>query len=505
MQSTLFTEGPLFKRLIIFSLPLIAANVLQYFYQFVDMAIVGHVVGEAGLIAVSNASSVAFVINAIVIGLTTGGGVIIARAVGAADVVGQRRAFVAMLAVCFCGSFLLALVGIFGSDSIFRAMGIPNEALDDAAGYIAVISGGSICSFLMNAAAAFFKSQGKGALPLVFIAISAVLNVILDIAFVAGWGLGVLGAAWATIISQGIAAGAGFILIHRRFEAGRKLLSASTSGFSSEVKAVLRVGLPSAIQIAVINLSYVLVTGLLNAYGSEVAAAAGVGLKVSTLAGLPCWAIGSAITTASAQCIGAHDMVRAHRVVKIGLGFNVGVIVAIQVLVQIFAVQLVTLLGAVTPEVIGTAVGYLRITCSINGLFYAAMYSFDSFALGAGTVTYTVSILIESPDPRLKPGMTGKASIESERLDDVLMVPLSAVMMISDTEGSVMVVNPNNPEEFEERSVKILASDGLTVAVEGNLKEFDEIMVVGGGAMMDGAGMDNGMMVSDTATAVSVG
>lgn len=147
---------------------------------------------------------------------------------------------------------------------------------------------------------------------------------------------------------------------------------------------MLRLGVPGAVQQAVINVSYVVVTAILNSYGADVAAAAGVGLKASTLAGLPCWAVGQAITTAAAQCVGAGRPARAVESLRVGLALAVGVTLAMQALVQIFAPQLVAALGARTPEVVDAAVLYLRVTCSVNGLFYAAMYAFDSFALAVG-------------------------------------------------------------------------------------------------------------------------
>ncbi len=382
MQSVSFAQGPLFKRLLMFSLPLIAANVLQYLYQFVDMSVVGFVVGESGLVAVSNASSVVFVINSVIIGLTTGGSIAIAHSVGAEDLFGQQRALVATLIVSILGAACMAISGVLGAHAVFTAMNIPKEALEGASSYIVITCTASILPFLMNTATAFLRAQGKGALPLLLVALSAVLNIALDFVFVAALNLGVPGAAWATVASQGVAAFAAFVLIGRRYTL--RLRSAARAKIYSAITDVLRSGLPVVVQTAVINLSYVLVTGLLNAYGTEVAAAAGVGLKVSTLAGLPCWAIGSAITTATAQCMGARSLGQARRVIKQGLVFNISVVVFIQIMVQLCAPQLVLLLGVSSPEIIDLAVLYLRITCSVNGVFYAALYSFDSFALGAG-------------------------------------------------------------------------------------------------------------------------
>lgn len=133
----------------------------------------------------------------------------------------------------------------------------------------------------------------------------------------------------------------------------------------------------------------------------------------------------------------------------------------------------------------------------------------EGMDMGMGTVTYTVDILIESPDPRLKPGMTVKASIETQKLDDVLLVPLSAVMSFSETEGSVYVVNPDDPDNPEERTIEILASDGLTMAIKGDLSEGDEIMLVGGGGMIDPGTIDPGMgeaeMLSSDMSVMTVG
>lgn len=262
-------------------------------------------------------------------------------------------------------------------------MGVPGGAAADAASYIRVVGGASCCSFLMNAACAFLKAQGDARTPMLAMALSAAGNVALDLLLVAGLGMGVPGAAWATVASQGAAGAAVLAVARTRFPGARSLVP-SLRGARTEALEVLRLGVPGAVQQAVINVSYVVVTAILNSYGADVAAAAGVGLKASTLAGLPCWAVGQAITTAAAQCVGAGRPARAVESLRVGLALAVGVTLAMQALVQIFAPQLVAALGARTPEVVDAAVLYLRVTCSVNGLFYAAMYAFDSFALAVG-------------------------------------------------------------------------------------------------------------------------
>ena len=382
-EAPYFAEGSLPRRMASFSAPLVAANLLQYLYQFVDMAIVGHVLGETALVSVSNASSVAFVISSVVIGLTAGGGAVVARRAGAADTPGQRRAFAALLAVCAAFSAAIAAASILGAGPLFSAMGVPAEAAADAASYVRIVGGASCCSFLMNAACAFLKSQGDARVPMLAMVLSAAGNVALDLLLVAGFGMGVPGAAWATVASQGAAGAAALAVARMRFS-GACSLAPSLRSARAEAFEVLRLGVPGAVQQAVINVSYVIVTAVLNSYGADVAAAAGVGLKASTLAGLPCWAVGQAVTTAAAQCAGAGKPGRAAASLRVGLALAVAVTLAMQVLVQIFAPQLVAALGAQTPVVVDTAVLYLRITCSVNGIFYAAMYAFDSFALAVG-------------------------------------------------------------------------------------------------------------------------
>ncbi|MEG0461939.1 MATE family efflux transporter [Gordonibacter sp.] len=420
-----FTEGSQFRRLLAFALPLMAVNLLQYVYQTVDMVVVGQVVGNVGLVSISNASNAAYLVNAFIIGLTMGGGVMVARAVGASDVAGQRRAYAATLVVALVTSILVAVAGVLWTRPAFVANGVPEASLEGACAYTLVICCGCWGPFLLNVAAAFLKAQGDARTPLALVGVSALVNVVLDVVLVGPAGFGVVGAAYATVVAQGFAGIAAFVVTWRRYPGGRlwgagasvpgsRFVAADSSDgvdgagaadvgrrmreghagsscgafcawLAADIAAVLRVGVPSAVQMAVVNLSYALVTGLLNRYGTDVAAAAGVALQISTLAGLPCWAIGQAITTAAAQNRGAGKLARAYEAVRLGAALNVGVTMGTQIAVQLLAPAIVGLYGLSTPESLDIAVLYLRITCSVNGLFYAAMFSFDSFALGAGS------------------------------------------------------------------------------------------------------------------------
>lgn len=382
-------EGSAPKRLAAFSAPLIAANLLQYVYQFVDMGVVGNVVGEAGLVAVSNASTIVFIISSIAIGLMSGCTVAVGNRVGARDKQGQRQAFVASLGVALLGAAAVTLAGTALAHPVFSLMGVPDASLAQTVAYLEVISLGAVGLFLLNAACAFLRAQGDSVGPLAIMAFSAVANVVLDIVLIACVGLGVVGAAVATVTAQGAGAVFALWLARHRYASARGVLSSARSTrerkeLFAAARTVLRVGIPMAVQQAVINLSYVFVTAWLNSYGPTIAAASGVGLKISTVAGLPCWGIGQAVSATVSQSVGAGMPKRAVAFARSGCLMAVAVTVGIQVVVQLGAEWLVSLFGESSRELSETAVLYLRVTCSVNGVFYAAMYALDSFALASG-------------------------------------------------------------------------------------------------------------------------
>lgn len=382
-------EGSAPKRLAAFSAPLVAANLLQYVYQFVDMGVVGNVVGESGLVAVSNASTIVFIISSIAIGLMSGCTVAVGNRAGARDEQGQRCAFVASLGVALLGAAAITLTGTTLARPIFSLMDVPDASLAQTIAYLEVVSLGVVGLFLLNAACAFLRAQGDSAGPLAIMTVSAVANVVLDLVLIAGAGLGVVGAAVATVSAQGAGAVFALWLTRRRYPSARGLLRfvrdvQERAEVLTAARGVLRVGAPVAVQQAVINLSYVFVTAWLNFYGPTIAAASGVGLKISTVAGLPCWGIGQAVSASVSQSIGAGMPKRAVEFARSGLLMSIVVTVGIQIVVQFGAEGLVSLFGESSRELTEAAILYLRITCSVNGIFYASMYALDSFALASG-------------------------------------------------------------------------------------------------------------------------
>lgn len=377
-------SGSVPKKLAAFAFPLLLANILQSFYNVVDMLVVGQIVGDTGLAAINNASKLCYIINSICIGMTMGGAVLIAQYKGANDKKGQAETFQTLAILSFVSALLVTVIGLTFYQSLFRVLNVPADAYQDACDYMKIICWGTIFVFGYNAVCSVLKGLGDSKSPLYFVGIATIINIVLDILLVGPFGMGTAGAAYATITAQGIS----FVISIFYLRKHKVFFSADVhKKFTLQMDklvSILKVGLPTAIQMVVVNTAYLLVTGMLNQFGTSVSAASGVGLQINTFAGMPCWAIGQAITAMVGQCMGAREIKRARKVVKIGLLLNISVTLVVVIGVQVFAEQLILLFGSTSAEVINDGVYYLRVCCGVNSLIYAAMYTLDSFAIGVG-------------------------------------------------------------------------------------------------------------------------
>lgn len=378
------TTGNIPGKLILFALPLLFANLLQSFYSVVDMLVVGRFTGETGLAAISNASMLSFIINSVCIGVTMGGTVLIAQYKGAKDEKGQVEIIHTLWLVTWIAAVIITLIGLSIYEPLFRAMKVPLSVMQDACDYMEIICCGTVFVFGYNAVCSIIKGYGDAKGPLLFVAAATVVNIIADIILIGNLGMGTKGAAYATILSQGLSFLLSVIYLKRK----KFVCAVKRERFSFRTDMLvklLNIGVPAAIQMVVVNISYLLITGMLNNFGVSVAAASGVGLKVNTFAGMPCQALGLAVTIMTGQNMGADDTRRVRKVTKTGLFLNVFITFWVVISVQVFAEPIITLFHPEGSKVIEEGVLYLRICCGANSLIYAAMYTFDSFAIGIGS------------------------------------------------------------------------------------------------------------------------
>ena len=313
-----------------------------------------------------------------------GGAVLIAQYKGANNKNGQTETFQMLSMLSLVTSILLTVISLAGYQPLFRALNVPVDAFQDACNYMKIICYGTVFVFGYNAVCSVLKGLGDSKSPLCFVGIATIINVGLDIILVGPLGMGTKGAAYATITAQGISFVISIFYLKRRHVFFDTTLCKKFTIQWDKIVAILKIGLPTAIQMVVVNTAYLLVTGMLNQFGTSVSAASGVGLQINTFAGMPCWAVGQAVTAMVGQCMGAEQIKRARKVVKIGLLVNIAMTLIVVLCVQVFAEQLILLFGSNSQEVVTDGVYYLRVCCGVNSLIYAAMYTLDSFAIGVG-------------------------------------------------------------------------------------------------------------------------
>lgn len=394
--------GSVPKKLASFAFPLLSANLLQSFYNVVDMLVVGQIVGDTGLAAIGNASKLCYIINSICIGMTMGGAVLIAQYKGADDKRGQAESFQMLALLSLVSSLLVTVVSLATYQPLFKMVNVPADAYPEACNYMKIFCCGTVFVFGYNAVCSVLKGLGDSKPPLYFVGVATIINIILDIVLVGPLGIGTAGAAYATITAQGIS----FVISLFYLKRHRIFLSMEDHRKFTlqwdKLIAIVKVGLPTAIQMVVVNTAYLLVTGMLNQFGTAVSAGSNVGLQINTFAGMPCWAIGQAVTAMVGQCMGAGQIDRARKVVKISLVMNVAVTFVVVISVQLFAEPLILLFGSTNPEAVNDGVYYLRVCCSINSLIYAIMYTLDSFAIGVGAANVAmINALLDAVIVRL--------------------------------------------------------------------------------------------------------
>ena len=354
------TGGAVFPLLIRFAIPLFFSNLLQACYNVADMVIVGRFVGSAGVAAVSNASTLCFIVTSIGIGLAVGGTVLAAKFRGAGNMQAEHNVVGTLFTIMALAALPVSFCSYTLSRQLFSRLAVPPEALDQACEYMKIQSFGTIFVFGYNAVGALLRGFGDSRRPLFFISIATVINIVLDLLFVGIMKMGTAGAAQATVTAQGSALLiALFFLKKQRFFAGYRPQNFLPDPI--QTVGILKVGIPSMLQLVVINIAFLLVGGMFNQYGVTAAAAAGIGLKN----------------------LGAGKIARTAAAIRKGILLSLVTTGSTILIIQFFAESIIGYFDS-DPEVIRSGVLYLRIFSSWSGLTYAVMYTCNAFATGTG-------------------------------------------------------------------------------------------------------------------------
>ena len=386
-----FTQGKITKQLLVFVWPLFLSNLLQVVYNMVDMIVVGNVLGKVGISAVSVGGDVSHLLTFIAMGFSNAGQVLIARYIGAGkrDKIGRFvGTMVGFLVAC---SMCLSVVGLVFQDTILRLMNTPAEAYDGASGYSAVCMVGLVFIYGYNVASAILRGMGDSKHPFIFISISAVLNLILDIVFVIGLDMGAVGAALATVISQAVSciSCAVFLSRHKKqFELNNKLKSFVVWD-KTMLSDLVKLGTPMAIKTASIMISKLFVNSWINSYGVAVSAFAGIANKISNISNLVSAAMNTGGSTMVGQNLAAGEFERVKSILKNLAAITLSVASVFSVLIVLFPNRIFGIFTT-DAEVLSIAKGFIPIAVL---LFFGSAMRAIMNALLNGSGNYKINFV----------------------------------------------------------------------------------------------------------------
>ena len=385
------TEGPIGRKIISFAIPLFLGNLFQQLYNTADTLIVGRLLGDSALAAVSSSGSLLFLIVGFFGGIAMGAGVVMAQYFGADDHENLSRAAHTTLTAALCAGAFLGLFGTWMAPQILIWMDTPPEVLVQSTAYVRIYFMGVLGMVLYNACMGIMQAVGDSKHPLYYLIFSSCLNVVLDIVFIAVFHFGVGSAAAATVIAQFCSVG---LCLYRlmRIDAPYRVKLSSLGIQKDMLLRIIRYGLPSGFANSVIALANVIVQSNINAFGEMAMAGCGAYAKIEGFAFLPITCFTSAITTFVGQNLGAEKYDRTRAGARFGVLTAMGIAQCIGIV--IFALAPVFIGAFATgAEAIAFGVEKAR-TCALFYFLLSASHCLAAVMRGAGRAAVPMTVML---------------------------------------------------------------------------------------------------------------
>lgn len=375
--SYLMTEGTVWKRIVRFAVPVFIGHLFQQMYNTVDSLIVGQMIGTSALAAVTATGSILNLIVGFFMGFSMGAGVVIARDIGAGDERAVSRGVHTTVAMGIVATGIMTLSGMLLTPTILRIMGTPSDVFPEASLYLRVYFAGSVGLVFYNLFVGILQASGDSQHPLYYLIFSSLLNAALDYSFIRFFGMGVEGAALATVIGQFVSA----LLVMRRLLRTDEVIRFDPKkiGFDrAKLVQIIQIGLPTALQASVIDLANMMIQSYINSFGKVAMAGIGASTKLEGFIFLPVNAFSMAMSTFVAQNLGAGEKGRMRKGIRFGLVTSVLVVEALGALMVFFSPPLVALFDS-NPEVIyygalrGQICGFFFCLCGFSHVSSAVM------------------------------------------------------------------------------------------------------------------------------------
>ena len=381
------TKGSPFKLLLSFSIPLLIGSLFQQFYTMADSIIVGKFVGADALASIGACSSVIYLLFSLFLGLSAGIGIVISQYFGAGDGSTVRKGIACSVYILLAASILLTLIGLTLARPILTFLGTPEEIMQDAAVYFQITSGGIVAVAFYNGIASIHRALGDSRTPLIFLALAALLNVGLDLLFVTVFHMGVAGAALASAIAQFSSACACLVFSLKTnpyFHIKKEEFRPDTG----LIRRMMHIGLPLALQNAMIAFSCVMLQSVINSFGTMIMAVFTATNRIENLVNQIYIAANTALSNYTAQNLGAGntDRVRAGTrcCIQITVGFSLLMVLVMYLCGHMFMGWFVT-----DRQVIETGAQALKLI-SLFFVFWGLLYVFRGILNGAGNAGFAL-------------------------------------------------------------------------------------------------------------------
>ena len=368
------TQGTPWKRIVEFTIPMLIGNVVQQFYNTADSIIVGRYIGDNALAAVGSAAPILNLLLVLFVGISVGAGILVSQYFGAKNREQLSRTIGTCITLTAIASLIIMIVGPLVSGPLLRLLKTPPSIIEWCADYLYVFFLGIAGFMYYNMLAGILRGLGDSASALLFLFISTFLNVVLDIWFVASFGLGVPGVALATVIAQGIS---GILCLWKlmKMKDSFDLNWAVLKPDKDLAVRLIKLGLPSGLTQAIFSLAMIVVQSLTNSFGEMVIACNVIVMRVDGFAMMPNFSFGAAMTTFTGQNIGAQKLDRVEEGALTGTKIAVAVSAVITIIILLLGRYLVNIFTD-TAELVGLSMRMMRILA----LGYVAMAVTQSLA-----------------------------------------------------------------------------------------------------------------------------
>ena len=390
-SATLMTNGPIWKRLVSFAIPLFWGNLFQQLYNAADSLIVGNFLGSNALAAVSSSGNLIFLLVGFFNGIAIGAGVVTAKYFGAGETENLKKSIYTTVSFGIICGIALTIIGIVAAPRILLLMGTPEEVLPNSLSYFRIYFAGSLAFVMYNFFVGILQAMGDSRHPLFFLIASSMTNIVLDLLFVGGFGMGVGSTAFATIISQFLSA----FLCLRQLMKGNDVFRLELSKIRIDpymLKQIVINGVPAGVQNSIISVANVFVQSNINTFGATAVAGCGSYSKIEGFGFLPVTCFSQALTTFIGQNLGAREYERAKKGAVFGAVCSLSIAELIGLGINFLAPTLIGSFGG-GPEAIGYGITWAR---TVTWFYFLLAFSHCMAGIlrGAGKSTVPMFVMM---------------------------------------------------------------------------------------------------------------